>query len=252
MHRRSGHPRAAGKAAPGKESRTKAVFFDLGGTLLVMRRDRIFRTVLAEEGYRIGVSAVHSAYIKAESWWLSTYGVRVMTPAETADAYRDLDEKVFSALFPRESHPEAIRVSRLVRKRWPELEGEIPLELYPDVDPTLTRLKKDGYVMGLVSNAPADTGRVVEALGLSKYLDSVVISGAVGYSKPNPEIFRIALKEVDAAPGEAVHVGDLYEADIVGARNAGIAGLLIDRDSKSHGLDCPCLSDLEEVYKYLK
>jgi putative hydrolase of the HAD superfamily len=238
--------------SPGLSPKTKVVFFDLGGTLLVMRRDRIFRRVLEEEGYRTRLDAVHAGYAKAETPWLSTYGGGVMTPAETADAYRDLDEKVFSALFPAVGHLEAVRVSRQVRKRWPELEHEIPLELYPDVDPTLSRLKRDGYSMGLVSNAPADTGRVVKALGLSKYLDSVVISGAVGYSKPNPKIFAIALEEVGAAPAEAVHIGDLYEADIVGARNAGIRGLLIDRGAKSKELDCPRLKSLQEVYSFLK
>ena len=216
-----------------------------------MRRDRIFRHVLAEEGYDIGLGDVHSAYVQAESPWLSNYGGRVMTPTQTKEAYRDLDEKVFSALFPAASRPEAVRVSRQVRKRWPELEGDIPLELYPDVTPTLTRLEKDGYSMGLVSNAPPDTGRTVEALGLSRFLDSVVISGVVGYSKPNPEIFRIALKEVGALPAEAVHVGDLYDADIVGARNAGIRGLLIDRESTSRDLDCPCLRSLQEVYAFI-
>lgn len=231
--------------------RKKVVFFDLGGTLLVMRRDRIFRRVLEEEGYRAGVGAVHSSYLKAERWWLSAYGGRTMSPTETNDAYRDLDEKVFSSLFPSEAGSEAFRVSKQVRKRWPELEGEIPLELYPDVEPTLGGLKKDRYTLGLVSNAPADTGRVVKALGLMRYLDSVIISGAVGFSKPNPEIFRIALKDVGAEPAEAVHVGDLYDADIVGARNAGITGLLIDRDAAARGLDCPCLKSLEDVYPFL-
>ena len=233
-------------------SRTKAVFFDLGGTLLVMRRDRIFRRVLEEEGYRVGLDEIHSTYAAAETRWLSAYGGRAMTPADTAEAYRDLEEKVFSSLFPTERRSEAVRVSRQVRKRWPELGREIPLELYPDVDPTLSRLKTDGYSMGLVSNAPADTTKTVKALGLSKYLDSVVISGVVGYSKPNPKIFTIALEELGAAPGEAVHVGDLYEADIVGARNAGVQGLLIDRDGANPRVDCPRLKSLEDVYSFLK
>lgn len=231
--------------------RKKAVFFDLGGTLLVMRRDRIFHGVLKEEGYDLALATIHSAYIGAEPWWLSVYGSKVMSPAQTLEAYRHLDEKVFTALFPHEPPSEALRVSARIRKRWPELEGEIPLELYPDAEPTLRLLKEGNYSLGLVSNAPADTGRVVHALGLSKYLDSVVISGAVGYSKPNPEIFRIALKEVRARPEEAVHVGDLYEADVVGATNAGITGVLIDRDGPRPDLQCPCISSLLEIKRLL-
>lgn len=229
----------------------KAVFFDLGGTLLVMRRDRIFRRVLAEQGREVGLDKIHSAYLTAESWWLSRYGSQVMSPAQTVEAYRLLDQKVFSAIFPSESETEAERVSLLVRKRWPELEAEIPLALYPDVEPTLARLKDDGFILGLISNAPADTVHVVETLGLSTYLDPVVISGAVGYTKPHPEIFRIALRGAGVGPDESVHVGDLYEADVVGARNAGIEGILIDRDGSHAGPDCPHLKTLPEVYSFI-
>jgi putative hydrolase of the HAD superfamily len=230
----------------------KAVFFDLGGTLLVMRRDRIFRRVLSEEGREANLERIHSAYMNAESWWLSTFGDRVMTPEQTNEAYRALDEKTFTSLYPNEDHGEAVRISKLVRKRWPELESEIPLELYPDVEPTLTKLAKDGYFLGLISNAPPDTARVVEVLGLRKYLGSVVISGDVGYTKPHPEIFRIALREAGVNPIDALHVGDFYEADIIGARNAGIKGLLIDREGSQVSLDCPRMKSLDDVFHYLE
>jgi HAD superfamily hydrolase (TIGR01549 family) len=231
--------------------RIRAVFFDLGGTLLVMRRDRIFQRVLMEERREMDLEKIHSAYLSAEPQWLSFYGSKVLTPDQTVEAYQELDQKVFSTLFPDESNVEAMRVSRLVRERWPELESEIPLVLYPDAEPTLARLRADGFSMGLISNAPADTGRVVEALGISKYLDTVVISGVVGYTKPHPEIFRIALRDAEVTPGEAVHVGDLYEADVVGAQNAGIEGILIDRDDSRPGLDCPRIGSLSEVYPLL-
>ncbi|MDA4119550.1 MAG: HAD family hydrolase [Thaumarchaeota archaeon] len=229
----------------------RAVFFDLGGTLLVMRRDRIFRRVLSEQGREASLERIHSAYMNAESWWLSAFGQKVMTPEQTNEAYRELDERTFASLYPNEG-TEAVRVSKVVRKRWPELESEIPLELYPDVDPTLTKLAKDGYFLGLISNAPPDTARVVQVLGLRKYLSSVIISGDVGYTKPHPEIFRIALREAGVDPADALHVGDFYEADIIGARNAGIKGLLIDREGSHSGLDCPRMKSLGEVYHYLE
>ncbi len=232
--------------------RTRAVFFDLGGTLLVMRRDRIYRRVLLEEGKDVAIEKIHSAYLDAESWWLSFYSSKVLTPEQTDEAYRILDQKVFSALYPNESESEALRVSKLVRKRWPELESEVPLALYPDSEPTLASLKGDGYSLGLISNAPADTGRVVEALGLRRYIQTVVISGAVGYSKPHPEIFRIALRGAGVGPDEAVHVGDVYESDVVGARNAGVEGILIDRDGSHGTLDCPRMRTLSEIHTYLR
>ena len=219
--------------------------------MLVMRRDRIFSRVLNENGREASLERIHSAYMNTESWWLTAFGNKVMTPEQTNEAYRELDERTFSSLYPDENHAEAVRFSKLVRKRWPELESEIPLEVYPDVEPTLTKLAKDDYFLGLISNAPPNTGRVVEVLGLRKYLGSVVISGDVGYSKPNPEIFNIALREAGVNPTDALYVGDFYEADIVGARNAGIKGLLIEREGSQSRFDCPRMKTLGEVFHYL-
>jgi HAD superfamily hydrolase (TIGR01549 family) len=229
----------------------KAVFFDLGGTLLVMRRDRILSKVLSEQGRAVGLETIHSAYVKVESWWLSVYGNRALTPEQTNEAYRDLDAKVFLTLFPGEDPSEADRVSKLARQRWPELEKTVPLELYPDAEPLLAKLVDDGYTCALVSNAPPDTDRVVEALGLKRYLKHVVISGIVGYSKPHPEIFRIAMRDAGVQPDQVIHVGDLYESDVVGAKNAGIEGVLIDREGTETGHDCPMIKSLDEVYRFL-
>ncbi|MDE1858391.1 MAG: HAD-IA family hydrolase [Thaumarchaeota archaeon] len=229
----------------------RAVFFDLGGTLLVMRRSRIFRTVINEAGRDAPLHVIDGAYMRLEGWWLSTYAAAPMTPGETDEAYRHLYQKVFSSLFPDADQAEAMRVSRRVRERWPVLEKNVPLELYHDVEPTLGELKRGGYALGLISNAPADTEKVVVPLGLDRYLPTIVFSGIVGYTKPHPEIFNIAMKRAGARPEESVHVGDLYEADVVGARNAGMKGLLIDRAGTHGDTDCPTISSLAQIYTHL-
>lgn len=229
----------------------RAVFFDLGGTLLVMRRDRIFQKVMSECGLQASIESVHDSYAGLESWWLSTFASTAMSPEETTEAYRKLHERVFASLYPSASPAEATRVSSLLRKRWPELDEEIPLELFPDVEPALGALSGRGYFLGLISNAPADTEKTVDALGLRRYMKSVVISGAVGYSKPRPEIFNIALRDAGVAPSEAAHVGDVYEADVVGARNAGMKGILIDRVGSDGHDDCPRVGSLTDVQSHL-
>ena len=231
--------------------RTKAVFFDLGGTLLIMRRDRVFRRVLLDESIELELDRVHSAYVRLDPWWVGEYGTRIMSPEETVRAYRALDAKVFLALFPESDPEDASRVAKVVQARWSEVEESIPLELYPDAEPLLKVLKSEGYLMALVSNAPPDTDRVIAPLHLGRYLDPIVISGLVGYSKPNPEIFRVALKSVGVKPSETVHIGDLYESDIVGARNAGIEGILLDRDGTQGNRDCKTLGNLSEVIPLL-
>jgi HAD superfamily hydrolase (TIGR01549 family) len=230
----------------------RGVFFDLGGTLLVMRRYRVFRKALLELGIEASLEQLHSAYLGVESWWLSVYGNRRLSSEQTDEAYRDLDAKVYLAVFPGANAEEADRVSKLVRSRWPEVEKSVPLEMYPDAEPLLQRLKSRGYSMALVSNAPADTSKVVEALGLERYLDPIVISGVVGFSKPHPEIFRIAMKGAGVRPDETVHIGDLYESDVVGARNSGIQAILLDRDGSQVGADCPRISSLAEAEGFLR
>jgi len=224
----------------------RAVFFDFGGTLLVMRRDRIFQRVLGEEGYEFDLDRIHSAYMAVEPAWLATYGYATMSPEETDEAYRHLDQMIFSNLSPDAGEPEAARVSRQVRQRWPELDIDIPPALYPDVRPSLERLRNRGLTLGIISNAPASTVDTISAVGLNGLVDHIIVSGIVGYSKPNPEIFRIALLRAAVRADEAAHVGDIYESDVVGANNAGMKGILLDRHNAA-SFDCPTIATLDEL-----
>ncbi len=230
---------------------TRAVFFDLGGTLFIIRHHKILRMLLQEEGRAVELASIHAAYMKVEPWWLSVYGNQRIGPEGTDEAYRVLDERVVLELFPDEAPSDAVEFSKKVRVKGPEIEDAFPPELFPDAEPLLQRLRADGYSMGLISNATVRTRRVVEATGLTNYLDPIVISAEVGYLKPRPEIFRIALARANVRADEAIHVGDLYESDIVGARNAGMKGILIDRDGTSGGPDCPKISSLGEVYDFI-
>ncbi len=197
------------------------------------------------------LASIHAAYMKVEPWWLSVYGNQKISPGETDEAYRVLDEKVVLELSPDKSPSYAAEFSKTVRVRGPAIERAIPPELFPDAEPLLRRLRADGFSMGLISNATTRTRRVVEATGLTSYLDPVVISAEVGYLKPRSEIFRIALARAGVGADEAIHVGDLYEADIVGARNVGMKGLLIDREGTSGEADCQRISSLLEVYDFM-
>jgi HAD superfamily hydrolase (TIGR01509 family) len=57
---------------------------------------------------------------------------------------------------------------------------------------------------------------------LESFVDALVVSEVVGVSKPDPEIFRVALDRLRCPAAEAVMVGDSWSADIAGARAAGI------------------------------
>ena len=89
-------------------------------------------------------------------------------------------------------------------------------------------------------------------LGLEGYLDVVVTSDEAGASKPQPPIFLFALAKARLAAEEALHVGDQYGTDVVGARNVGMNAILLDRDDiDSEFTDCKRIVSLAELLNYV-
>ncbi len=108
----------------------------------------------------------------------------------------------------------------------------------PGVAEALGRLRRRGLVTGCVSNSDGTVAALLARAGLGDLLDFVVDSGVAGVEKPDPAIFRIALERAGVAAAEAIHVGDLYPVDIVGARRAGITPVLLDPLGRYAGRDC--------------
>lgn len=115
----------------------------------------------------------------------------------------------------------------------------------PETRSTLSGLQKD-KVLGLVSNFdhPRHVRKVLTDHRLDGYFKTIVISGDVGVTKPNPRVFELALLQTSLRPGEVVYVGDTDE-DVVGARAAGITPILIRR--RGSGTDSNALDFTEEM-----
>ena len=93
---------------------------------------------------------------------------------------------------------------------------------YPFTKPMLDTLHQMGIKTGLITNGMSVTQRKkLQMLGLENYLDEIIISGELGFSKPSPEPFTEMAKRLGIAPGEMIYVGDNPYADILGARNGG-------------------------------
>jgi putative hydrolase of the HAD superfamily len=102
--------------------------------------------------------------------------------------------------------------------------------LFDDVLPCLERLRADRVSVGLVSNTERDLDVAVAHFGLERYVGVTVASAQVGLMKPEPEIFLVALRALDAVPAEAAMVGDNVYDDVEGARACGFAlAVLLDR-----------------------
>ena len=89
---------------------------------------------------------------------------------------------------------------------------------------------KRSHRLALITNGASDIQREkIVGAGLAPFFDAIVISGSLGFGKPNPEIFATALRHLNVAPDETVMVGDSLSRDIEGARTAGIKTIWINR-----------------------
>ncbi len=125
--------------------------------------------------------------------------------------------------------------------------------LYDDAVPTLQRLRDAGFKLAIVSNWDTPLDPLTERLGISDYFDAIVAShdARVRSEKPDPHIFNYALAAVGVSAEEAVHVGDTYQADIVGARNVRIRPILLDRDGTQAGRWSETIQNLTELPEML-
>jgi HAD superfamily hydrolase (TIGR01549 family) len=99
-----------------------------------------------------------------------------------------------------------------------------------DVHEMLRELKDSGFTLGVVSNRTFSFLEELSALSLDSYFDCAIAAGEVNAWKPEPEIFRHALRHIGIEGREALYVGDNYYADVVGAQRAGLRPVLLDPD----------------------
>jgi putative hydrolase of the HAD superfamily len=129
---------------------------------------------------------------------------------------------------------------------------ESALQLYSDTLDCLDAL--GGHVLGIVSNGQDVQQRCkLQATGILGRFEVFAISGEVGSSKPDPAIFLEACSRAGMAPESAVYVGDRYETDALGARNAGLSGVWLDRAGQRSGRNvAPIVSSLTELAGFIE
>jgi HAD superfamily hydrolase (TIGR01549 family) len=146
-----------------------------------------------------------------------------------ADGYRELDyekriEDTFTMLGVEDAGTLARGAWRAYLDEWPR-----QTEFFPETPRVLESLK-GRYKLGVITNymdGPT-CQRVFDKLGYRETFDALVVSAEVGHRKPSRIIFQQALRETGSRPENCVMVGDLYEADVVGANNMGMKSVLVD------------------------
>ncbi|MFF4061506.1 HAD family hydrolase [Streptomyces sp. NPDC001668] len=105
-------------------------------------------------------------------------------------------------------------------------------DLYADVRPTLSTLRKLGVRVVIAGNQTSRAGELLRGLNLPA--DLVVTSGEWGVAKPQPEFFQQVLDVADAAPSATLYIGDHPANDVFPAKAAGLRAAHIRRGPWGH------------------
>lgn len=199
----------------------RAVLFDAGNTLLWIDHARIAAILTA-----CGIPAAAEAVRRAEMGLRPALD-RAMCgqpKREGADTVRRSVAALLAALGARPSPDEERAAHEALLAAWPRLWIAPP----DDAAETLDRLTARGVTVACVSNSNGRVAALLEETGLAARLAAVVDSGIEGVEKPDPRIFRAAADRIGVAARDCVYVGDLLRIDVLGARGAGMRGVLYD------------------------
>jgi len=108
-------------------------------------------------------------------------------------------------------------------------------------------LSARGLVLGIISDWGTSLVPIIHAIGLSARVSFAVVSAYAGAAKPDRDVFTYACSRARVRADEAIHVGDAYLSDVLGARGAGIEPILIDRAGRFGFVDCVVVRSLTEI-----
>jgi HAD superfamily hydrolase (TIGR01549 family) len=181
-------------------SAIKAVFFDVGDTLIDETRLR--------------------------DGWADHLGVERAAFAAALDELIARDEH-HRGLFERFRPGFDVAAARRKRAAWGDTDMFDARDLYPDALPCVARLRALGYAVGIAGNQPAGAAAALAALGFAGAM--ITTSAAMGVTKPDPKFFAALVAAAGVPAATIAYVGDRIDNDVLPARAAGMAAILVAR-----------------------
>ncbi len=213
----------------------KAIFFDVGNTLLFPDRTHI-------------LAPLHQRKLtpSLDQW----HAIERKTKKEFDDILQH-DGKAdhgfwylfYSHLLPGLGvHDDALRDALVnatrVSANW--------CDIRPGTRETLQRLGRR-YPLAVISNADGKIADVLNRCGIADCFQQITDSGLVGYEKPHPAIFEAALRAMNVSPEQSLYVGDVFSVDYAGATRAGMQAILFDVSGAYRESTLPRVESLEEL-----
>ena len=107
------------------------------------------------------------------------------------------------------------------------------------------------YKLGLISNCSFITKEIIDNWNYKKIFDFVIYSHIEEVKKPDKKIFNKAIKKLNLKPNEILVIGNDYENDYLGAKNAGLNALLIDRKNNYKNVK-ERITSFKQIKNYIK
>jgi len=219
--------------APRRSRPARTIFFDAGNTLLQMNYE-----VLAEQISGRGVP-VTPAEVRLAEWRARVRLDATLAPGTSTES-GSTSGRYLRYLLEGLGVTDEPRVQAITEWR----RGyNLPVGLWHQPDPeaaaALRALADLGIRAAVISNSNGSVRSILTELGLARHLEFVLDSAELGVEKPDPRIFRLALARAGVEPADAVYIGDLYSVDVLGARQVGMEGILLDPGDCWGERDCP-------------
>lgn len=243
-----------------------AVLFDLFDTLVLLDRSRLPEVHVNGKARRTTAGHLHRAFqpfapglsledfVDALFWsWQEAERIRGESHREVTAPER------FGMMFGRLGlgqgmvPPEALQM--LLATHMKELSKAV---VFPDHHGELLRGLKKRHKLAVVSNFDYTpmAWHILDREGVAGLFETVVVSDEVGWRKPKPVIFELALQRMGTAPGDALFVGDRADIDVAGAQGVGMSAAWINRDGSPlpEGVQAPEfeIRDLAELERILR
>ena len=216
----------------------KAIFFDLGGTLASTDPPYLHRIAQAmrEAGLEVSDKEFELEYAKADyKLFLKHKDNGGITPREYRQWFLPI---LYESLL---SDTQVDQFRQKVRDAMSRIEfGRVAL---PGAIELLDYLKAKGYILAIISNNDGRTEEKCDEVSIREYFDIILDSTNLDLIKPDSRIFEHALDKLGLSSREAIHIGDMYGADVMGAMNAGLDVIWFNH-RKIEGLSHPLIKEV--------
>ena len=205
----------------------KGIIFDVNGTLIDIHTNewhddvyRVMSNLLSYQGVELNPEVIKDLFFRIIKEQRVASGER-QPEFDAIGVFREIVAQHatdFTRALPHEKREQLPRFLAEVHRA----ASRVRLKLYPGVEETIQQLHAY-YALSIVSDAQSAYALPeLNAVGLSGYFDPIIVSGDVGYRKPDERLFEAALSAMKLAPAEVVFVGnDLYR-DVHGPQKLGI------------------------------